>query len=647
MKDLLKSIQLSDTALELYLRCVGQAPLSSFELFSILPNISQEDFSNIIKELTEAGLFVPIKLQGSELFLQYLSLPPINPILNYYNNINTNLDVLKGQLQLLISNSLSTIFQENKLVELDSMYKATQDLWKDIEEDVIIQKQDIEDIVQGMENLKVIEKVIENLQQSIKGITQTQFSYLIKLITNIKTDINNQIGYLELKKNEKPVLDAIENVFKENFNKFLKDFTANLHRLIEAEFKNTIESLNNIVNSTFQFRNDFQLVLLNMLNSYEKKINVIIELIKTKRDTLDADLNDFENVIIENFKEIIYHSIDSVAALNNPINNSLESYLKLTTTVGDIDFWDINSVSRANEEIIFNISQSRQKFMVIVPKLEDHIAYDDFKDISKGVKIELASSEPHTNSHVKALKELKNLEFRTLKNDNIMVCKSDDNYLLIGLIRESSQDSLSDFIGFATSNKSVIKLFLSVVNTVWDTATSSLYETPKSLGISPLKESNVVKTSNPISSSHFKVTQTKSKTPVKEEPSFQEVKLSDKFTTVSEKIQKKIEIPSEKVNVAHESIKDKEPIEANEDSSVFIKTAFKTLIQKLHKLNGEEFSEEMEKIADLILEKKGFSVTLHKIRSKINQYKTHLGHLSDVDINHIIESIEEWEKHIL
>ena len=55
----------------------------------------------------------------------------------------------------------------------------------------------------------------------------------------------------------------------------------------------------------------------------------------------------------------------------------------------------------------------------------------------------------------------------------------------------------------------------------------------------------------------------------------------------------------------------------------------------------------MESIVDLILEKKGFSVTLHKIRSKINQYKTHLRRLSEVDISHIIESIEEWENHIL
>ena len=86
MEELLKNIQLSDRAIKLYLRCIGQEPLSSFELYSILPNISQEEFSDILKELIDAGLFVPVKRQKSDLLMQYLALPPIKPILNYYSN---------------------------------------------------------------------------------------------------------------------------------------------------------------------------------------------------------------------------------------------------------------------------------------------------------------------------------------------------------------------------------------------------------------------------------------------------------------------------------------------------------------------------------------------------------------------------------
>lgn len=656
MEELLKNIQLSDKAIELYLQCIGQEPLSSFELYSILPNISQEDFSNIIKELIDAGLLIPLKLQSSNLFLQYLALPPINPILNYYNNINTNLDSIKNQLQILISNSLGTIFQENKIIELDTTFEATQALRKDIEEDVIIQKQDIDDIVQGIEVLKVTKKILDDLRQSIKSVTQTQFSYLIKLITNIKNDINKKVESLELKKTEKAVKDAVEDAFKDNFNKFLGDFTANLHKLLDKELENTIESHNNIIDSTFQFRNDFQMVLLNMLNSYEKKINTIIELIKSKRNNLDDDLKNFENLILENFKEIVHNSVDSVAALNNPINKALGSYLNSLIDSDKIelsDFWHIRSTSRVNEEIMHKISLSKQKLTIIVPKLEDHIALEDFKNISKSLRIEIASSEPHTNSHVKNVKEVKNLEYRTLKNDNVIICKSDDNHLLIGVIKEDSQNSLQDFIGFATNNKSLIKLFLFVVNAVWDTASSSLHETPRSLGISTVKGSNVVKTTHPITSTHFKTSQKKPTAPSTEIPASKkpitsdEVKTNEKISSITEKIQSNNNKTPKKDNIAPTPEKTKETIKADEDAEMVIKTAFKALIQKLHKLSGEEFSKEMESVADLILEKKGFSVTLHKIRSKINQYKNHLGHLNDVDISHIIESIEEWEKNIM
>jgi len=649
MEELLKNIQLSDKAIELYLRCIGQAPLSSFELYSLLPNISKEDLSNTIKELVETGLFVPIKIQNSNLLFQYLVLPPINPILNYYSNINTNLDSIKNQLHTLISNSLSIIFRENKIIELDTTFEATQALRKDIEEDVIIQKQDIDDIVQGIEVLKVTKKILDELRKSIKSVTQTQFSYLIKLITNIKNDINKKVESLELKKTEKAVKDAVEDAFKENFNKFLGDFTANLHKLLDKELENTIESHNNIIDSTFQFRNDFQMVLLNMLNSYEKKINTIIELIKSKRNNLDDDLKNFENLILENFKEVVYNSVDSVAALNNPINKALGSYLKTLKDSDKIelnDFWDIRSTSRVNEEIMHKISLSKQKLTIIVPKLEDHIVIEDFKNISKNLRIEIASSEPHTNSHVKSVKEIKNLEYRTLKNDNVIICKSDDDHLLIGVIKEDSQNSLQDFIGFATNNKSLIKLFLFVVNAVWDTASSSLHETPRSLGISTVKGSKVVKTTHPITSTHFKTPQKKLTAPPTEIPASIKPITSEEVKT-KEKITSTIEKPPKKDDIAPKPEKTKETIKLEEDAAMLIKAAFKALIQKLHKLSGEEFSKEMESVADLILEKKGFSVTLHKIRSKINQYKNHLGHLNEVDISHIIESIEEWEKTIL
>ena len=57
--------------------------------------------------------------------------------------------------------------------------------------------------------------------------------------------------------------------------------------------------------------------------------------------------------------------------------------------------------------------------------------------------------------------------------------------------------------------------------------------------------------------------------------------------------------------------------------------------------------ESVQKIADLILETKGFSVTLHKLRSTINKYKEKMNLLTPDDVRIIITNIEEWKKHIL
>ena len=501
-----------------------------------------------------------------------------------------------------------------------------------------------------MENLNIIKDVLENLRQTVKGVTQTQFSSLINLIANIKNEIFIKIESLELKKSEKAVKVIVEEAFKQNFNKLLGDFTANLHKLIGDEFDNTIESLNNILNSTFRFRDDFQMVLLNMLSTNEKKIKQIIELIKTKKVGLESDLKEFEKKIIDNFTDIIGKSIDSVASLNEPINNTLDNYLttiKESMELESDNFWQIKSIARVKEEISNIISQSTQSLLVVVPKLEENLSFDDFKDNPNTIKIQIASSEAHTNSLVKKYKGLKNFEYRILKNENVIICSADDDSLVIGIIDMESNNASDNFNGFASKNKSLIKLFQFVVKAVWDIGSSSLQETPRTLNITVPKKSSVSKTpittKSPLKTTHTPVTKKSFINQVKK----QEIKSSEgKITHLAEELSNKIKEPKK----VHESDKITQPTEEPitlEDSGIVINNAFKSLIKKLHKLKGDEFSKEMEIIADLILENKGFSVTLHKIRSKINQYKNHLSHLNDVDIKHITESIEEWKKHIL
>ena len=472
MEEFLKQLHLSENAIKIYFQSLGRLPLSFFELSSIVPNLSKEVCQGVINELVEQGLLIPIIPQNPEILLQYLPIPPFNPIINYISNINASLPSIKNQLHQLLANTLKRMFEQNTIMELNTTFKAIQELRKDFEEDTIIQKQDVDDIVQGMENLKVTEKILNDLHQTVKGVIKVEFLNLIKLITNIKTEIIRNLETIELKKVEKEVKSAIENAFKENLDKIGEEFTEKLHQLIEIEFNNTIESLNNIIDSTFRFRDDFKMLLINILNNFEIKINNVSELIKQKKENLLEDLESFEKAIENNFDQIIRNSVDSVAALNNPIDKIMKGYYQTITksdTIQINDFWVVRNEFHINEEIMNLIKNTKNELTLILPKLENHLDLEQFNKVSSTLKIKLVSSEAHTNSYVKKFKEIKALEYRTLKNDTVIIMKGDDNHIVIGII-ETSKNPLNNFIGFGSNYKPLIKLIEPLIQTTWNTA---------------------------------------------------------------------------------------------------------------------------------------------------------------------------------
>jgi len=525
---------------------------------------------------------------------------------------------------------------------LNTTFTAIQELRKDFEEEAIIQKQDVDDIVQGMENLKATEQILNDLHQTVKGVIQVEFANLIKLITNIKNEILRNLELIDLKKQEQEVKNIIENVFKANLDKILKDFTIKLYELIETEFTNTIESLNNIISSTFRFRDDFKMLLVNLLNNFEMKINDMTELIKKKKETLSDDLNSFEQTIEKSFDQIIRNSVESVAALNNPIEKLMKSYylaISKSDAVEVNDFWLVKNNFRVNEEIMNLINNSKNELTFILPKLENHLAVEQFKKISETLKIKIASSEPHTNSNVKKLKEIKALEYRTLKNENIILMKGDDNHIIIG-VNENAKDSMNNFIGFGSNYKPLIKLLEPLVNSTWNIASSDLHETPKSIGMMR-SMTGKVEVSKPEALKPFKPNaKPKSIPPV--HPSLN-VK-NGQFVSPGQADVRENEFSQEikqQVSFTSKAI----PREGDQTSSI-INNVFNTLIQKLGTLKGRQFSEELQKVSDLILEKKGFSTTLHKLRSLILKYKEYNSLLNQTDINEIIQNIDEWKKHL-
>ena len=78
-----------------------------------------------------------------------------------------------------------------------------------------------------------------------------------------------------------------------------------------------------------------------------------------------------------------------------------------------------------------------------------------------------------------------------------------------------------------------------------------------------------------------------------------------------------------------------------------IDDAFNALLAQLNTFKGSDFSKSLLSVTDLILENKGYSVTLHNIRKWINNYKTVNVPLTDDDKKQIFDAIEDWKQRLI
>ncbi|MFX1410887.1 MAG: hypothetical protein ACFFA6_11065 [Promethearchaeota archaeon] len=654
MDEFLKQLGLSDNAIAIYHKSLGRPSLTYYELYSIVQKITTEEFENCIDELINSGLLIQLTPTKPEILLHYMVIPPFGPIINYYENINANLANIKNSIQELIVNSLKQIFKSKKIIDMDSVFNVFENIKKDIEEDNIIQKQEAEDIVEGMEDLNNIKEEIIEFHQEIRSITQTQFSDLLKLMSNLKNDLIKKIDSLEFKKYKKEIIEIIEELFKARLDEIISDFTNQLHNLIETVFSNTVKPVDNIIETIFQYRNDFKMLLFNMLSNFESKMNAIFSMIKENKVNFLNEMQTLETKITENLNVIVRNSINEVAKLNKPIESVMENIfeeLKSSDKAMINDIWTIKSITKVNEEIQKSISNAKKNLLIITPNLENHLAFEHFGKQSGNVKIKIASSEAHTNSLVKKLKSVKNLEYKTLQNEDIIALKGDDNHFVIGLIQNNPEEPLQDFIGLGSNFEPLIRIFAPIIDTTWAAAYSDTFYATQQTKIqqaSPKKTAiinpAIIKEIKPIAS-----TKISTKKIDKTHTENQQEKIKPPIQTTKKVIDKSITSKptlKEKVTDLTQTLKKNLIVvpKPDDEAGIIINDAFMMLIQQLNDLNGERFSIELQKIADLILEKKGFSVTLHQLRSTINNYKTNYKMLNDIEKNQIMEDINNWKQ---
>jgi hypothetical protein len=397
-----------------------------------------------------------------------------------------------------------------------------------------------------------------------------------------------------------------------------------------------------------------------MLTNFETNMNKINDLIKENNDKLSSATTNIENSIIKNLDGILDNSIKQISGLNKPIENVMKSYFQeISTTKKKLsnNVWTLESVISINEAIQNLISKVKESLTIIIPHIENHLALEQFNSISKNLKIKIAASEAHTNSIVKSFKNIKNIIYRNYQNENLIILKGDESILFFGIIQES-KDHLHDFIGIGSDFKPLIELIDPVLTDIWEKSYSDTFHAAQVVKseFNNITPSKMITTAKPIINTRSQPEKKIKKLAPQENKSYVSMQsqireISKENSRVFKKTEKEpinIITPKPKITDLKQNLKEKIDFIAeaqpktDDKVAIEINNAFSNLIFKLDNLKGDEFGNELQNIADLILEKKGFSVTLHKLRSVINKFKEKLTLLDANDKREILENIQDW-----
>ena len=337
MKALLKSFNLSDDAISIYIKGLGKFPYTLSEIQSIVPNVSEKEIKQVIDELIEKKLILLINPRYSESVPHYIIIPPFAAMLN---NI-TDLTEVSDERNIKES-------EKNPMIE-----KFQEAIYQDLENI----SGDLVEILSNKDNSGQTMEILSEVEENVK-----------KLARVILDDVIGMISPLRMQS----AVDA-------------RDFS----KLITSVKQKMSESEEIVVNMFSQFRDIVQKLgspdVPAELDAFKTFIRKLGELIDKRVQELSLGAGT--------------PSSEKIQALENSLYNLLTNYISINK-VSIEKFWIINSYEKIKEILSVLLEKCKKEITIIVPTFVDFIPLEKFDLDYSGLKQGVTQKKPTQKKQV-------------------------------------------------------------------------------------------------------------------------------------------------------------------------------------------------------------------------------------------------------
>jgi len=420
MKDLLKSLKLSDNAIELYNLCYGRDLLTFSELRSLQSELSDKDFISILNELFNKNLISEIKPLSQKSLKQYLILPPFSVISNTLKELNTKIGADDSLIKEEIGKELDNILQDKGDIEIETLYNEFQKIQEGIEKDAVTIREELKDLVNSIEQKEVSSDFLNKFEEELKHMISAQLASIVIILLQLKADFEEKIKAVGITQNQ---WDAVKNEIKDALALGTHEKAQELNELISEEFADIKEAMDSIIANRFERQVEQNSIYLGILKFFKSEINKIDHLIVQKKKLFYTEMTRLERSIKTNVSAkvqgVFNKYLGDLKVVKDVISNLVEHS---SDKMAKKRFWLINSKYKVKDEISRLLKVSKEQITIIVPEIEGYIPLEKFElDYTKDETVKNLPEGPAKShktltkpSHKKEKEEL-NKKFAVLK----------------------------------------------------------------------------------------------------------------------------------------------------------------------------------------------------------------------------------------
>ncbi|MFX1389791.1 MAG: hypothetical protein ACFE9Z_07010 [Promethearchaeota archaeon] len=205
LKDLLKLFDLTDDAINIYLKALNGNPQIFNEIKKSVPDLSENEVIDLLKDLVEKKLILPVNPKDFDQLNQYISIPPYAAMLNIINKLNYPINekriensnqspILNGFMDLLYKDLENISGELIEVLGKENDFNQTMEILSEVEENVrefvrvilndvlgLISPLRLQSAVDARDFSKLIESITQKITES-EGITTNMFSQFKDII---------------------------------------------------------------------------------------------------------------------------------------------------------------------------------------------------------------------------------------------------------------------------------------------------------------------------------------------------------------------------------------------------------------------------------------------------------------------------------